>query len=403
MTDAHDRLRDLFRDPAWTWLRDRIRRSLELDHALPSRFVRKHPSEAELRAARSLMGRSLQSPKGTSISLSRDELESILRSAGLCESLREMVEIVDGPLHLRAALRREREAAWDALRQTWSHATAEPDAFFLGLRRLAGGDPETGQSMLLDLDRLLREMDSEDQLPTRTAARLFGNSHALDGDRPLTRLLALHAGHPPGETRSLWRRFGLTPDEVSSTILTLGIRFREDHSVARAANALAGDGIPNRMLLRHFRQPCTPNVPEVFVCENPAVLEAAAESGVRAALVCTEGQPSHACLRLLDACSAAGIPIHLRADFDAAGLHIVNFLHRRYPAADFWHFDPETYTAAPSGPPLEANLPDTPWNPALSAVMSQTGHAVHEEQILPRLMLFKSKLPQHQVHNQIIS
>lgn len=390
MTDAPDRLRSLFGDPAWTWLRDRIRKALELDHDLPSRFVRKNPTEAELRAARSLMGRSLQSPKSKSLSLPRDELLSLLRAAGLCGSLRELVETVDGPVHPRAALRREREAGWDALRQTWPHAPADPDPFFQGLRRLAGGDPETGTRLLADLDRLLRELRPEDQLPVHAAARIFGDSHALDRDRPVTRLLALHLNHPPGEFRSLWPRFGLTTDEVSSTVLTCGLRFAESHAAARAATLLAEAGMPHRMLLRHFRTPLTPAAPAVYVCENPAVLEAAAENGVRAALVCTEGQPSHACLTLLDACAAAGLPLFLRADFDAAGLHIVNFLHRRYPSAGYWHFDPETYSAAPPGPALEGDLPATPWNPGLSTVMTAAGHAVHEEQILARLLDFIS-------------
>lgn len=387
MTDAHDRLRDLFGDPAWIWLRERVRKALELEHPLPVRFVLKNPDTSQLRAARSLMGRSLQSPKATSISLPRLELEALLQSAGLCENLREMVEIVDGPLHPRAAQRRQRLADWDALRQSWSHAPAEPDAFFQGLRRLAGSDPETGRILLADLDRLLREVDAEDQLPTRSAARIFGDSHALDSDRPLTRLLTLHAGHASGETRTLWPRFGLTPDEVSSTVLSLGICFRENHSVARAANALAADGIPHRMLLRHFRQVCTPNIAEVFVCENPAVLEAAAESGIRAALVCTEGQPSHACIRLLDACAAAGIPLHLRADFDLAGLRIVQFLHRRYPHAHGWRFDAVTYRGLTAGPPLlSGELPETPWDPELARSMSAAGHGVHEEQLMHILL-----------------
>lgn len=386
MTKDPDRLRALFDDPAWIWLRERIRKALELDHGLPTRFVRTNPTQAELRAARSLMGRSLQSPKSKSLSLPRDELSTLLRSAGLCDSLRELVETLDGPIHPRAALRRERAAAWQDLQAQWTHSPADPDAFFQGLRRLTGGKPEDAAELLADLDRLLRELNPADQLPTRAAARIFGDSHALDSDRPLTRLLALHAGFPPGENRALWRSFGLTPDEVSSTVLTLGVRFSEDHPAARAANTLAAARIPHRMVLRHFRADCTPLAPVVYVCENPAVLEAAAESDARAALVCTEGQPSHACLRLLDACAAAEIPMRLRADFDCSGLRIVHFLSRRYAQAGFWRFDAQTYCRLPPGPPLEGEVPETPWDPELSSTMTAAGHRVHEEQMMRELL-----------------
>lgn len=380
------RLRDLFADPAWDWLRERIRKALELDHPLPVRFVRKDPSDAERRAAHSLMGRSLQAPKSRSLSLPRGELLARLRAAGLCEELREICEAVEGPIHPRAALRRERQAAWEALRADWPHVPADAEGFFQGLRRLANQTPATGAALLAGLDRLLRELCPEDQLPTRAAARLFGDSHALDSDRPLTRLLALHVNHPPGDTRGLWAGMGLTPDEVSSTVLTLGLRFAGGHAVARAATLLAEARIPHRMLLRHFRAALEPVANVVYVCENPAVLEAAVETAFPEAVVCTEGQPSHACLRLLDACAAAGIPLKVRADFDPAGLRIVHLLLRRYPEAAVWKFDADTFRQISAGPSLEGEVPETPWDPALRSAMIAAGHGGHEEHILHLLL-----------------
>lgn len=380
------RLRDLFADPAWDWLRERIRKALELDHPLPVRFVRKDPSDAERRAAHSLMGRSLQAPKSRSLSLPRDELLARLRAAGLCEELREICEAVEGPIHPRAALRRERQAAWEALRADWPHVPADAEGFFQGLRRLANQTPATGAALLANLDRLLRELCAEDQLPTRAAARLFGDSHALDSDRPLTRLLALHVNHPPGDTRGLWARMGLTPDEVSSTVLTLGLRFAGGHALAQAATLLAEARIPHRMLLRHFRTVLEPVAGAVYVCENPAVLEAAVETAFPEAMVCTEGQPSHACLRLLDACATAGIPLKVRADFDAAGVQIVHLLLRRYPEAGLWAYDAASYVAAAPGPELVSPVPATPWEPGLCGAINARGVAVHEEQLLPQLL-----------------
>ncbi|MCZ7528579.1 MAG: DUF2399 domain-containing protein [Acidimicrobiia bacterium] len=65
---------------------------------------------------------------------------------------------------------------------------------------------------------------------------------------------------------------------------------------------------------------------DVFVCENPAVVEEAAIAlGPAApALVCVEGQLSVAAVRLLGMLAAGGARLRYHGDFGAGGLTIAN-------------------------------------------------------------------------------
>jgi len=67
------------------------------------------------------------------------------------------------------------------------------------------------------------------------------------------------------------------------------------------------------------------------VCENPPVVEAAADALGAACppLVCTDGVPTAAVLELLDRLVASGCDLWVRADFDAAGQTIVETVRRK--------------------------------------------------------------------------
>jgi hypothetical protein len=60
---------------------------------------------------------------------------------------------------------------------------------------------------------------------------------------------------------------------------------------------------------------------DVYVCENPSVLIAAADQLGESSrpLVCTNGRPSAAALRLLTGLAEGGTSIHVRADDDTSG------------------------------------------------------------------------------------
>jgi uncharacterized protein (TIGR02679 family) len=86
--------------------------------------------------------------------------------------------------------------------------------------------------------------------------------------------------------------------------------------------------------------PCT-----VFVCENPTVVEAAADRwGTRCApLVCTDGLATLAAIDLVSGLVAAGCRVAVRADVDDAGFVVVDQIRSMAPAATPWRFDVETY------------------------------------------------------------
>lgn len=94
---------------------------------------------------------------------------------------------------------------------------------------------------------------------------------------------------------------------------------------------------------------------DVYVCENPSVLIAAADQLGKSSrpLVCTNGRPSAAALRLLTGLAQGGTSVHVRAD-DDAGQAIVATVRRAIPSARLWRFE-----ARPPGRPRyeEQDLP----------------------------------------------
>jgi uncharacterized protein (TIGR02679 family) len=136
--------------------------------------------------------------------------------------------------------------------------------------------------------------------------------------------------------------------------------------------------------------PVVPSVAQVFVCENPSVLRAAASGGALAdgtALVCTEGIASAACHRLLGV-AQAGAAVSWRGDFDWTGVRAVAAATGRY-AAKPWRMGLEDYEAALAlgeTERLKGPSAASPWDPALAARMSQTGRAVMEERLIPQLL-----------------
>jgi uncharacterized protein (TIGR02679 family) len=88
----------------------------------------------------------------------------------------------------------------------------------------------------------------------------------------------------------------------------------------------------------------------VYLCENPSVLAAAANTlGSRSApLVCLGGQPKTAGGLLLELLSAAGMALAYQGDFDWAGVRIANLLMRRHGAKP-WRFRAGDYPAEALG------------------------------------------------------
>lgn len=191
--------------------------------------------------------------------------------------------------------------------------------------------------------------------------------------------------------RALWDAYGVVVDTLSSQVMVLGVRAEEDHLIGRFLNQSADIGAPVVLTLDQLsRYSLTPTAGPIFVCENPAVLAAAARQlGAHCpALLCTQGQPSAAARRLLGFLSKN--PIHWRGDFDWTGVRTTKAAIRRYGAAP-WLMDADTYrTAANRGPAESFKVGDQPcevtWDPDLASTMRSENQAVMEERIIPELL-----------------
>ena len=155
-----------------------------------------------------------------------------------------------------------------------------------------------------------------DALPTEgevlgvLAARLFGDAHALDAKTTLGALavgLAAAIGRVPPASgaharRAAWLACGVVVDDLSSTVIALGLPGGTTSPTARALAALSESGQPAVLTYRQLAVDDIGRCPEVvWVCENPAVVASAADrvGATAAALVCVNGQPGAAVVRLL--------------------------------------------------------------------------------------------------------
>ena len=127
---------------------------------------------------------------------------------------------------------------------------------------------------------------------------------------------------------------------------------------------------------------------QVFVCENPSVVVAAANAlGPRSApLVCTEGMPRTAVRILLEQLTGLGASLRYHGDFDWPGIAIANLVKVRHGATP-WRMAARDYQeAAEGGTDLSGNPVVALWDEELEPAMRAWGRAVHEEHVLDELL-----------------
>ncbi|MCO5997773.1 TIGR02679 family protein [Actinoallomurus rhizosphaericola] len=190
--------------------------------------------------------------------------------------------------------------------------------------------------------------------------------------------------------RRIWNDAGVLVDDLTSQVLVLNLRVAEEHAVARWLGEAAAGGMPFRATLQQLMSgPLTPQAREVFVCQSPAVVRAAAArlGAGCAALVCTEGRASVACRRLLTAAVAAGARIRWHSDFDWAALRMTAAAVHRYAALP-WRMGAEDYLEAvrTARDPLRGVRAATPWDERLAVEMAREGCAVREDRLVPVLL-----------------
>ncbi len=392
-TDADHRLRQLLGGDALAAFRRRARRAYEQAAAggdpVQLRVGPLQPGEAD--ALQGLAGIAPRTTQFVSVDLAA--LGRQLSQAGLARDLRDALERLEGPIAARAVERAAAQAAWSALAARPSHPSLaalllRPDGLGL-VKRLAASDWAAAASLCEQATRVLAALPSAGCTRASLAARWLGDAHALDDGRPVATLvlaaLRLADDLPSAEDRrSLWATQGVAVNELARPALGLNL----------PADGLDADGEPRhwslRLLLRG-RPRWQVAGRDVFVCENPNLMAAVADTLGRhcAPMVCVEGQPAAAQRSLLQQLRDGGARLHYHGDFDWPGIQIANWVQQDFGARP-WRMAAADYLAAAADTVASGLLAGRPllarWDPGLTEAMRDRGRAVAEESLLARLL-----------------
>ncbi len=367
--------------------------------------------EGERRALASLAGWPTVPAGPVRVDLAR--LDQALKDSAAGASLREVLHALGGPLRNRRAERRGRREAlelmWSAARELAAEEERPDLRRWIDALRASGALTRAAQAAHRDpadlLEAALRvalRLPARGELLAVFAARTAGDPHALDAGTPLGGLVLRAAAaitglledpaSSPGR-RLLWREVGIDCDSLSADVLVLDLRPEGGGLVARHLRESADAGDPRRLTLRDIARapPAVETGTIVHVCENPAVVEAAADAlGARSApLVCVEGVPSTAALTLLRSLAATGARLRVHADLDWAGLRIAAQVLAEAGGSP-WRMSAADYRAALAlsghGPSLGSRRAQAAWDPDLAPAMLEGGRAVLEEQVLEALL-----------------
>jgi len=401
-----EKLRRLLGAPELGWLVDRIRIRLERGEPVDGTVTLVGATPEQRKAATRLVGHRLG--RGTSLSIPLPEVEAALRRAGVASGLRGAVEVLAGrpvrnPQAERAAEIQQFHDALDAARR--SHLSRAPwyvswldeitkDSSLIRLVRQAQGHLLAQATAVLE--RLPDSASESAVLLPALAEAVTGDASALNAT-PLStlvlRALALRESVPMPASReaerALWTANGVVTDDLTSQVLVLNLRSGGDRLGSWLTDA-AESGEPFRITLHQLSaMSVLPLAIDLFVCQNASVVQAAATQlgPASAPVVCTEGEPSVACRRLLQTAIATGTRIRWHSDMDWAGLRLTTAAISRLGAKP-WLMSADDYKMAVemSSEPLRGPATESPWDPRLAELMSERGRAVIEDRQIPALL-----------------
>jgi uncharacterized protein (TIGR02679 family) len=348
--------------------------------------------------------------QGSSLTIDLDKLAEILTHAGACTCLGDAVVALCGPVDDERLLALARKEQWERLWQT-SRNQVPGNAAALRwmdnlkasglLKRMAGRDVGLAKILLTQAVSIVEHVPYPAVRLAELAASKTGNSHSLDRGQPLAALVIRFARQleesvrwkTTAERRGAWELLGILCDEVSAPVLVLNLRADNESLTGQALNLHAAAGEPYRVSVRQLRRhppvfdPMTSG-PVVFVCENPTVVDVAANTLGSACrpLICVDGQPKTASRLLLDSLTRAGIQIRYHGDFDWDGIRIGNTIARRHGAIS-WRFNASDYAEALQSEHALKGIPvSADWDTDLASLMTKVGKCVHEEKILSTLL-----------------
>ncbi|MFC8305390.1 TIGR02679 family protein [Streptomyces olivaceus] len=358
---------------------------------------------------------------GAAVTIRLDVLDARLRASAAGLGLRQTLEELGPPLTDRRAARADvaarREQVWSSLASSLDASPLAdqewPRQWYDLLRRSGvprGVTPEAAIWTLQQAVQVLTVLlgpEGPERNGTRgrgeLAAMTTGSAHGLDDGTWLARLVQrgvalAHGTEFPDDAagrRALWRLVSVTPDEVSSTVLTYGLRpdgegWRERALRERADHHAEVHVTPRDL---HGLRLQLPAGALIHICENPRVVEAAADAACVQPLVCTSGSAATVVFTLLDALAATGCRFAYHGDFDWPGISLANRVIRRYEArpwrmgtADYEHLAARSQAEGIPQLALDGQPVDADWDPDLAPAMTALGVALHEEATLDLLV-----------------
>ncbi len=414
-----ERLQRLLGDAALSGLRRRLRQRFERGSDPTASFTLNKLSNQERDVLTGLLG--LPHRRADSLRLDPHAVDAALRRAGLADSLRAALEMLDGPIIDQTILRDTQQRRW----QEATSSATEPRLRALldsttgarDFRRLTHGNADAAERLIADAQRVLVQLPAPGVARAQLAADCLGDAHALDRGRPLARLILASAFasattladeqptdsdgenrpdaalSPPRE-RDRWAAVGVLVNELARPALVMNLSCRTDTPTGRQLAHARGEPayLSLRSLLRtHAQWDVEGRV--VHVCENPNLVAIAADRlGLRcAALVCTDGMPAAAQRILLQQLRAAGAQLHYHGDFDWPGLRIGQCLMRDFGARP-WRFGTDDFRQAAGAALANGRLLPTDdgitvdWDSELVGAMRQHGYAIDEEAVADRLL-----------------
>ena len=404
-----------FDDPGLDRLWDALARRLQRNGlAVKGSVTLSGLARDERYALAGLIGRPVE---GDRARLDLAVLDARIRATGSAPGLVAATTARRGPLvdlpGRRADVAASRNAVWSSVREELAKSgiATEPwvEAWIVSARPVVARLPaiRATEAMATAVRCLTRlPWNGERRGRTELAASVVGDSHGLD-DGTLISTLVLRAiaarlgsASPTSaaDRRRLWNEAGVLGDEVSTTVLTLGLVPPDPSPVAAAVSLRSNAGCETHLTLRDLYRLdrwVSAGTP-VWICENPRVLEAVMDAHSQrpgAVMVCTAGNPTLVVTSLLARLVEDGADLRYRGDFDWPGVAIANRVVTDFGAVP-WRMARADYEAALAGagrgladlPALEGRPVEAVWDAELTPSMKRAGKSVHEETLLDILV-----------------
>lgn len=358
-----------------------------------------------------LMGRSVRFSSSMQIDIPL--IDEALNRAGIAISLREALELIDGPIVHAETARAKLQAEWS--RAVSGVSDADLSAFLqvrsgLGLlKRLSNGKADAAAQLCRRVSVVLHALPADGMTRAQLAATTLGDAHALDNGRPAAALVLAvwraktaptHAAHDDDplsveneigdeRIRDVWAKAGVLVNELARPALFLNLNIK-----GRSTPPIV-TGEPTYVSLR-FLLRSSPSWDvtgqDIYICENANLLGIAADrcGSNCAPIVCTDGMPAAAQRVILRQLAAAGARLRYHGDFDWAGVRIGNYVMREC-GAEPWRFETADYLDAVAQAPrpglaLAGPEANASWDGSLTLAMQEQQLSIPEESLADVLL-----------------